>query len=209
MNTFRRQFLESLRVSSLVEKVPIITEKNAQFLHWLCRSRGVKKILEIGCADGYSTIWLTDAVVDKNIYHKNPSASPLVSGDLLTEFSPQVVSIEYSAWHYERAKKNIKTVQLDDVIELKFGDAQNILPTLEIDQFDLIFVDGRKNCYAQFFELCKPLLTSDGCMIFDDVIKFKHKMEDFYEVMQNQNNFCWQVIPIDTDDGVMIVWEKV
>lgn len=230
MDTLLRQFLDQLRVHSTKNNVPIISEKNAQFLHWLCRSRSVKKILELGCADGYSTIWLADAVLenrDQGTENREQSAesadkscrerrscfqmakNPVGTNQCVCpELQPKIIAIEHSAPHYEQVQKNIAAVGLQDIIEVRFGGAQDILPTLEPAQFDFIFVDAMKKRYAEFFELCVPLLAADGCMVFDDVIKFRHKMEDFYEVIENQSAFNCQLIPIDADDGIMLLWRN-
>lgn len=188
MNQHLQSFLDTLRQASLLEKVPIISPKNAQFLHWLCRSRNAKNVLELGTADGYSTIWLADGVQPNN---------------------GTITTIEHSAWHFERAQKNFATTNTTSIIDSRFGDASKILPELPVNFFDLIFIDARKNKYADFLKLSIPLLTDDGCVVADDVIKFRHKMPEFYAAVEQHPILEHTLIPIDDDDGIMLLWKKI
>lgn len=40
--------------------------------------------------------------------------------------------------------------------------------------------------------------------MIDDVIKFRHKMENLYEYL-GENNIVYEILQIDEDDGIMMI----
>lgn len=52
----RVQFLNELKVHGIKNNIPNISLQNACFLRGILRKKKVKKLLEIGSANGYSTI---------------------------------------------------------------------------------------------------------------------------------------------------------
>lgn len=57
-------YLRTLKASSLSRKVPNISEENATFLTGLIRERHPRHILEIGTANGYSTLCFAHALIE-------------------------------------------------------------------------------------------------------------------------------------------------
>ncbi len=56
LSIFVKGYLKKLKTSSLERKIPNISEENAEFIKNLIRERKPKHILEIGTANGYSTL---------------------------------------------------------------------------------------------------------------------------------------------------------
>ena len=54
-------------------------------------------------------------------------------------------------------------------VQFHVGPALDVLPTLNI-QPDFIFVDADKLNYLNYFNLCLPLLTPGGLMLFDNTL---------------------------------------
>ena len=186
MNQQRLDFLEKLKAYWVKENIPNVSELNGQFLNFLIKSQGVKSMLEIGCANGYSTIWITDA---------------------LEETWGKLISYDVSLPSFNEAKENLKEIWLDHLVDFRFWNIldKDLTPT---EMFDFIFVDARKKYYLQFFEAVKPLMKKGCTVFFDDVVKFKHKMQSFYDYIENQKDYEWFVLPIDEDDWVLILRAK-
>jgi predicted O-methyltransferase YrrM len=55
-----------------------------------------------------------------------------------------------------------------------------------------------------FLELSWDKVEAGGIIIVDDVIKFREKMIGFWEYLEN-NNIEYNVIPIDIDDGIVMI----
>jgi len=176
-----KETLIKLRKFWIENDVPNITDENAKFLQNLISQNKLKSALEIGTANGYSTICLA-SVLQKNLGH--------------------ITSIEFSIISHNQAISNIKEAWLENVTTLIHGQALDIIPTLSDDSFDFVFIDGMKRRSKDFLELSRPKIKKNWIIIIDDVIKFKHKMPSLYEYV-GQNQIPYEVIQIDSDDGVM------
>lgn len=62
---FLLRYLQKLKTSSLERKIPNISEENAEYLKALIREKNPKHLLEIGTANGYSTLQFA-SVLDKD-----------------------------------------------------------------------------------------------------------------------------------------------
>lgn len=178
-----QQFLLYLRKHGIENTIPNISDKNAQFLKDMIHIGWVKNLLEIGTANGYSTIHLCMAL------RKNCG---------------KLTSIDYSLPSYNEAVENIKKAWMDDIATLIFGNALVELPKFKEASFDMIFIDGQKKRTLDFFELSYPLLKDGGFFIIDDVIKFSEKMASFYEFLEARK-IPHSILKIDEDDGVMMI----
>lgn len=176
-------FLIGLRKHGRENTIPNISDANAQFLKDMVRIGKVKNVLEIGTANGYSTIHLSMALRENN---------------------GKLTSIDYSLPSYEEAVENIKQTGMDDIATLIFGNALVELPKLPKESFDMIFIDGQKKRTIDFFQLSYPLLRDGGFFIIDDVIKFAEKMSSFYEFLR-EKQIAHSILKIDEDDGVMMI----
>lgn len=181
------QFLLDLRKHGLANTIPNISDENAQFLKDMIHIAWVKNLLEIGTANGYSTIHLCMAL------RKN--------GGRLT-------SIDYSLPSYNEAVENIRETGMDDIATLIFGNALIELPKLPKESFDMIFIDGQKKRTLDFFQLSYPLLKDGGFFVIDDVIKFSEKMSSFYEFLAKEK-IAHTILKIDADDGVMLIVKQI
>lgn len=61
-----------------------------------------------------------------------------------------------------------------------------------------------KKEYLQYLLLILPKMTPDAMIVIDDVVKFRDKMKDFYEFLDD-NSIVYQISLTDTDDGIMII----
>ncbi len=103
-----------------------------------------------------------------------------------------------------------------------FGDAREILPHFQTgnqhaecqrpksvlsipkQRFDIIFIDGAFRMTREFYDLSVPLLEKGGMIIIDDVIKFRWKMNGFYEYLDSLG-VNYEIIQTDPDDGIMVI----
>ncbi|MDD3119995.1 MAG: class I SAM-dependent methyltransferase [Candidatus Gracilibacteria bacterium] len=181
-----KKFLKELKEYGIDNEIPNISETSAKFLQDLIAISGAKNVLEIGTANGYSTINLALAC------KKN---------------SGKVVSIEFSANSHNQARKNIFQVGLSDYTELVNANALDYIPTFQDDFFDFIFIDGMKRRSMDFLDLSRPKLKKGGFVIIDDVIKFKDKMLSLYEYIEKKV-IEYNILPLDSDDGVMMIVKR-
>ena len=104
-------------------------------------------ILEIGTFTGYSAICLAKGLNE--------------GGRLITiELNDELES--FSREYFERAG-------LSGSIEQITGRAQDIIPGLE-GMFDLVFIDGDKREYCEYFKLVKEKVRKGGFILADNVL---------------------------------------
>ena len=129
------------------EGLPLVYPDTGALLHTLARSCGAKRILEIGTAIGYSTLWL---------------ASALPSGGAL-------ITMEYDAGRAARARDHFAAAGCGDRINVIVGDANRFLHKVA-GPFDLIFQDSDKQLYEPMLDRLVDLLRPGGLLIADNVL---------------------------------------
>jgi caffeoyl-CoA O-methyltransferase len=104
-------------------------------------------ILEIGTYTGYSAICLAQGLKTGGHLHT-------------IEINDEIADI---------AVKYFAEAGLDDKITIHIGDASQIVPALNT-QFDLIFIDGEKREYSEYFNTCIKYLKPGGYLLADNVL---------------------------------------
>lgn len=129
-----------------------VSPMQGKFLHLLARIRGAQHILEIGTLGAYSTIWMARALP--------------VGGRLIT--------LEMDPKHAAVARSNIANAGLSEVVDVRLGRAQDLLPPLKAEgarPFDLIFIDADKQSIPEYFDWALRLSRRGTIIIVDNVIR--------------------------------------
>ena len=152
--------LETLRLEAEAEKVPIILKETESFLRVMLSIAAPKRILEIGCAVGYSSMFFT-----------------AVTG-------AQVVTIEKDPEMAAKASANIKRLGYEDKIRIVEGDGEegvNALFEQGEEPFDMVFIDAAKSHYKRFLEASWKLCRQ-GTVVISDNVLFKARIaSDIYD----------------------------
>ncbi len=143
--------IEEIEHYAHLHNVPIMLPDGIEFLCNYIKENHCQNILEIGTAIGYSAIKM--ASISKEI---------------------QVTTIERDKERYQKALENIKNMNLENQIQVIFGDAENV--SVE-GIFDLIFIDASKGHSIDFFEKYSSHLKSNGTIITDN-LSFHGLVED-------------------------------
>ena len=118
-----------------------------QFLEFIVKIIGAKKLLEIGSFIGVSSMSLASA--------GGPDS--------------KLTTIEKFPHFAEIAKKNFVDNKLDSRIDLLVGDAFELLPEIKAKgPFDFVFIDGNKERYDRYLAEFAPLTAKGGVIIVDD-----------------------------------------
>jgi len=129
-----------------------VAPNEGKFLQLVAKMVSARKILEVGTLGGYSTIWLARGLGE--------------GGKLIT--------LEYEKKHAEVAQKNIARAELENVVEIRVGDAKTTMPQLVNEgagPFDLIFLDADKEGYTRYFEWSLNLSHNGTVIIADNVVR--------------------------------------
>jgi predicted O-methyltransferase YrrM len=146
----------------------------AHFLSMLVRSGRRKQLLEIGTSNGYSTIWLAWAVQ--------------IAGG-------RVISLDREAAKQEQAAANLSQARLRDVVELRCGDATEMVGELS-GPFDFVFFDAdRFSAPAQLAPLL-PKLTEDVVLCADNVHSHPEEIAGYLQAVAALPDFDHMIIPV-------------
>ncbi|MDA3819966.1 MAG: O-methyltransferase [Candidatus Delongbacteria bacterium] len=165
-----------------------------RLLSLLSRLKQPHRILEIGTYTGYSAICLAEGL----------------------KTGGKLISIEINDELEAINRKNIEKAGMCDKVQLITGDAKTIIPELT-DEFELIFIDGNKQEYPEYYELSKSKLASGGLLIADNalwsgkVIKTAtdpqtREIQKFNNMVQEDPSMRNFILPVR--DGLMIA-EKI
>ncbi|MBI5414694.1 tRNA (adenine(22)-N(1))-methyltransferase TrmK [Candidatus Peregrinibacteria bacterium] len=179
------RFLEQMKRDGISRNIPNISISSGHILQFFLRIIGAKNVFEIGCANGFSTIFLADALRD--------AGGKLVTSDV-------------SQPSFEEAQENLSKVHLSKYVDFRFGDAVNVLD--EHEKFDLIFIDGQKNRTHEFFEFAKKHLFPRGIILVDNTAKFPKKMEAFTKLRNREFEFFFFDILLDASDMMTVAFCK-
>ncbi|MCF2148275.1 O-methyltransferase [Desmonostoc muscorum LEGE 12446] len=129
-----------------------VSPNQGKLLLLLAQLQGARTILEIGTLGGYSTIWLARAL---------PS-----DGYLIT--------LEADPKHARVAQNNIARAGLNDLVELRLGQALSTLPQLAAEgrsPFDLIFIDADKPNNPDYLAWALKLSRRGSLIVADNVVR--------------------------------------
>jgi predicted O-methyltransferase YrrM len=105
-------------------------------------------VLEVGTLGGYSAICMARAL---------PPGSRLLT-------------IEIESKHADFARRYIERAGLTDRIEVKVGRALDVLPSLDGERFDAIFLDADKEPLPTYLDWALRLVRPGGLIIADNAL---------------------------------------
>ena len=149
-----------------------VSEEDGRFLRVLIVSRGTKRALEIGAADGYSAIWI---------------------GLGLRETGGRLTTIEYDPARARSAAANIRRAGLSDIVTVVPGDAFAQIPKLA-GAVDFVFLDAWKRDYKRFFALLLPRLEPRGLFLAHNVVNKQTEMRDFLDAIHNDPRLFTSIV---------------
>ena len=125
-----------------------VPRNTGEFLLFMVNLLKPKKILELGCSVGYSTLFLAKGVNQwKGIVHT-------------TEILKEKI---------ELAKEHFQDANFNQCIKLYEKDIREVLNNWEEDEkIDFVFIDADKERYQEYLEKILPLLKDDALIIVDN-----------------------------------------
>ena len=165
--------------------VPIVTKEVAEYLKFIVKSNGIKNILEVGTAIGYSGILMAKEIEENG-------------GKLYT--------IEIDEERYNLAQENFKKSGLNNIVSIK-GDAVEEIKKID-EKFDFVFIDASKGHYMEFFEDSYKLLNKDGIIFIDNIMfrgyLYKEYPKRFKTIVRRLNEFIEYLYSRDGGEFVLL-----
>ena len=155
----KSQILSEIEKEAKADFVPIVRKEMQSLLRFLVASYKPMKILEVGCAVGFSSILMWEASGKK----------------------AKITTIENYEKRIPIAKNNFKRAGAEEDITLLEGDATLILHEME-GAYPFIFMDAAKGQYPNMLPDVTRLLSKGGILVTDNILQDGDVCESRYAV---------------------------
>lgn len=154
----------------------------ARLLALLIRAAGLRRSLELGTSNGYSTIWLADA-------------ARAVGGSLTSvEIDPERTSL---------ARQNLQRANLENVVDLRVDDAGSVLSASADGEWDFIFLDAERPAYTGYWSDLVRVLAPCGLLAVDNVLSHADEVAEFRAMVADDQRVTDALAP--TGAGALLV----
>jgi caffeoyl-CoA O-methyltransferase len=144
----RDEVLRTMEAEAAKRQIPIVGPVVGRLLYQLATIGRAKTVFEMGSAIGYSTIWWARAVG---------------SGG-------RVIYTDGSKKNAVEAQEYLKKAGVADRVDVRVGDALEILSEQKAESFDIIFNDVDKEDYPRVFRLAVARVKRGGMFVSDNVL---------------------------------------
>lgn len=125
-----------------------VSRETGKLLYLLARSSKARNIVEFGTSFGLSTLHLAAALRDNG-------------GGVL-------ISSEFETAKIEMARQHLQEAGLDDLVQIRAGDALHTLARDLPERIDLVLLDGAKALYGDILLLLQSRLAPGALIIADN-----------------------------------------
>ncbi len=172
--------------------IPIVSRETGRFLSVLVHMMQANRILEIGTAYGYSTLWMALA---------QPPIGKIWTID--TDSNRTDVALSY----FKRADE-------DDYITIFNQDALELLENFQQRNLDIVFIDADKRQYRDYLDLVIPMLKRSGIVVIDNCLlggdvlpggpetETVAAMRDFNEYFLSHPQLNATILPLGDGTGI-------
>ena len=129
-----------------------VSPNEGRLLQLLVEIAGARRILEIGTLGGYSAIHFARALPDDG----------------------SLISLEIDEHHAKVARNNVERAGLSDIVEIRVGDAHELLAGLvegDEEPFDVTFIDADKESYPEYLDWSLRLSRPGSLILGDNTIR--------------------------------------
>ncbi|MDC0532119.1 class I SAM-dependent methyltransferase [Candidatus Pelagibacter ubique] len=191
LNPIQQEIIEYNNTLGDVKRMQVATSQ-CHFLHLIIKTSNIKNVLEIGTFTGLSTLSIALAL---------PDDGKLIALDKDKETNKIAVNF-------------FKKANLNNKIQTIVKPALDSLDELKNSKFDMVFIDGDKMNYKEYYERSLKLLDKGGLIIIDNVLwhgevadednldKFTVNIRDFNTYVANDKRVEQIIVPLG--DGMTV-----
>ena len=187
-------FLRDLKAGAKAAGIPSIwvSPEQASFMQILLRLSRAREVVEVGTLAGYSAIWMARALPPDG----------------------RIRTIEVSEKHADFAEKWIARSEVADRIVVMRGAGKDVLPKIETDSADALFLDADKASYPLYLEEALRVVRKGGLVLADNAFAFGSLFDEdetdsdvaavreFNEIMSRETALQSVIVPIG--DGLWV-----
>lgn len=155
-----------------------ISPEFGQFLYACARASHARRIVEFGTSFGVSTIYLATALRDGG--------------------GGQLIGTELEQAKAERAYENLAEAELDDLVDIRVGDALETLRDVG-DGVDLVLLDGAFALYLPVLRILEPRLSPGALVIAENAVE---QSGEYLKYVRNpENGYLTVPLPFGANRG--------
>ncbi len=158
-----------------------IPPETGQFINQVIRDRKYKTVFEIGTSNGYSGIWIAEALSHTN-------------GKLYTIES-------HAKKRFGLATENFKKSGLSKHIVQILGHAPEAIPK-NPEKFDMAFFDATKGEHIDYWKEISPRIKKGGIIITDNINSHKDDFVEYLKFIEKNKQFKSKILNIGS--GVLL-----
>lgn len=153
-----------------------VSPKYGRFLYAIARACKARRIVEFGTSMGISTIYLAAALRDNGGGH--------------------LIGSELEGAKVARARANLEAAGLDDLVEIREGDALETLKDVG-GPVDLLLLDGAFSLYLPVLKMIEPRLSPGAAILGENA--FDPAYQDY--VRKPANGYLSRALALDEGRG--------
>jgi len=161
-----------------------VPQTTGKLLNFLVSAKQPKKILEMGCSAGYSTIWMALGIKD-------------IGGHI---FTTEILPIKIKL-----LKKNFKEADLMDYITILEDQNIDVLKNWNKGKVDMIFLDADAKNYTLYAMHIDNILNKNGILIVDNINTHRILMQDFLENIKQSK--IYNCVTLEMDNGLLLAYK--
>ncbi len=157
------------------ERMLNITPDTGEFLAVTVRAIGARRVLEVGTSNGYSTLWLAEAVA-------------AIDG--------HVTTLETSQAKWQLAQDTFARSGLVTRISSVQADAGAWMVAADEAAFDLVFLDADRSRYLDWWPALRRVLRPGGLLVVDNALSHAAQMATFEQALRADVEFTCALVPV-------------
>ena len=146
----------------------------AELLGLLLRAHGSRRVLEIGTSNGVSALWIAWT---------------------LQAVDGRLVSVERDAAKQAQARENLRRAGLHGMVDLRLGDATEVVRGLE-GPFDAVFFDADRRSAPEQLALLLPRLAPRALLMADNALSHPEEIAAYLAAVDALPGFDHAVVPV-------------
>jgi len=146
MKRFAKNLLRPVRPTDFKDTYLSISKEQGEDLVQLIKQNNIQNIVEFGTSFGISTLYLAQGVL---------------------ETGGHIISTELIASKANKAIENFKSAGVNNLIEVRTGDAMDTLSNHK-KVIDLLLLDGWKDLYLPLFRMLEPNFSQHTLIYVDN-----------------------------------------
>lgn len=168
-----------------------IAPETANFISMLIKMTKPANVLEIGTSNGYSALWISDALK----YNKITNNS---DGHLTT--------IEFYEERQSVAKGYFEQTGLNGFITPLQGPAIDVLNKIDLVP-DMVFIDANKSQYKDYFHILDKRLKKGAIILADNVLSHEEKVKPFVDEIMSSEDYQAEILTLPA--GLLMAYKLV